>query len=106
MEKKESEKVFGVPAEFTKLPCQERLLSGILRIKPILLNPTHYFDKVETVGGWARTVRKQNNLIFVELSDGSCFESLQIVVDSQISNFAEIAKTNVATSFKDRKSVV
>jgi len=106
MEKKESEKVFGVPAEFTKLPCQERLLSGILRIKPILLNPTHYFDKVETVGGWARTVRKQNNLIFVELSDGSCFESLQIVVDSQISNFAEIAKTNVATSFKFKGQLV
>ena len=64
MESKDTEKVFGVPKEFTKLPVQERLLSGILRIKAVLTNPTKYFDKVESVGGWAKTVRKQNQMIF------------------------------------------
>ncbi len=106
MEKKEPETVFGVPIEFTRLPIQERLLSGVLRIKPILLDPAKYYDKIETIGGWARTVRKQGGVVFVELSDGSCFENLQVVVDSSISNFADIEKTNVATCFKFKGTLV
>ena len=106
MEKGEGDKVFGVPKEFTHLPIQERLLSGILRLKPVLKEPTKYFDKVETVGGWARTVRKQNALIFVELSDGSCFETLQVVIDQSMKNFAELEKTNVSTCFKFKGTLV
>ena len=103
---KDSSKVFGVPVELTKLPIQERLLSGILRIKPILLDPTKYFDKVETVGGWARTVRKQGNLVFVEISDGSCFDGLQVVIENSLKNFTELEKTNVATCFKFKGTLV
>ena len=106
MENTESDKIFGVPKEFTKMPIQERLLSGVLRIKPILLDPSKYFDKQEIVGGWARTVRKQNNLIFVELNDGSCFESLQIVVENTIKNFADLEKSNVSTCFKFKGTLV
>lgn len=106
MDKTESDKVFGVPAEFSKLPIQERHFSGLLRVKPIFANPEKYFDKVETVGGWAKTVRKQNNLIFVELNDGSCFESLQIVIDNSLKNFKDLEKSNVATCFKFKGTLV
>ena len=39
-----------------------------------------YYDQLLTVGGWARTVRAQQNntLVFIELSDGSGFKSLQV----------------------------
>lgn len=77
----------------------ERLLSGILRIKSILTSPNNYFDKTETVGGWARTLRSGENskIMFVELNDGSCAKSLQIVVQNNIPNFEELLKANVAT---------
>lgn len=97
---KDSDKVFGVPKEFTILPLQERLHSGLLRIKPILRDPPKYFDKVETIGGWAKTVRKQGTLLFIEITDGSCFDGLQVVVQNTIKNFADLEKTNVATCFK------
>lgn len=36
--------------------------------------------------GWIRNIRKQKNFCFVELNDGSCFESLQIVIPSNLIN--------------------
>ena len=91
---------FGVPEQYHILPVQERIPSGLLRIKAILNDPTKYFDKVETVGGWARTVRNQNKLLFIELSDGSGMENLQIVVEDTVKNFAEIEKQNVSSCLK------
>ena len=35
-----------------------------------------------TVKGWVRTVRRGKGVTFVELNDGSCFASLQVVADS------------------------
>jgi asparaginyl-tRNA synthetase len=55
-----------------------------------------------TVGGWARTVRVQGGgkLAFVELNDGSCNASLQIVVDDTAAGFADlVANATAGTSF-------
>ena len=35
-----------------------------------------------TVKGWVRTVRRGKGVNFIELNDGSCFASLQVVVDA------------------------
>lgn len=37
-----------------------------------------------TVKGWAKTVRSQKNLTFVELNDGSCFGNIQVVVEGGV----------------------
>ncbi|KIH78252.1 asparaginyl-tRNA synthetase [Geoalkalibacter ferrihydriticus DSM 17813] len=47
------------------------------------------------VKGWVRTVRRTKNLTFVALNDGSCLESLQIVVDTDLPGYAE--STNLGT---------
>lgn len=75
-----------------KMKKAERILSGLLRVSEVLENPTNYFDKVDSVGGWISSIRKQNNdtLLFISLSDGSCNSKLQIVVENTISNFKEI----------------
>ena len=40
------------------------------------------FDGAElTVCGWVRTVRDMKNFGFVELNDGSCHKSLQVVLE-------------------------
>ena len=52
-----------------------------------------------TVCGWVRTVRDMKNFGFIELNDGSCFKSLQVVFErSSLNNYEEIAKQNVGAA--------
>ena len=52
-----------------------------------------------TVCGWVRTVRDMKNFGFVELNDGSCLKSLQIVFErSGLNNYDEIARQNVGAA--------
>lgn len=48
--------------------------------------------------GWARTIRDSKSIGFLELNDGSCFKNLQVVFDTALSNFNEIAKLGVGAS--------
>lgn len=59
------------------------------------------------VCGWAKTVRDSKNIGFIELSDGSCFKSLQIVFETEkLENYKEIAKCGVGTSFEVTGNIV
>lgn len=70
-----------------------------LMVKQLFAEPNRYADKTVTVCGWARTVRDSKAFGFVELNDGSCFRSLQIVFEREIlSNYDEIARLNVGSS--------
>jgi len=44
------------------------------------------------VKGWARTVRRGKDVIFIELNDGSCFASLQVVVGPELNDFERVAR--------------
>lgn len=65
------------------------------------------FDGKEiTLCGWARTVRDSKNIAFVELNDGA-FKSVQIVVEREkVTNYDDVVKENVGTSFCVRGKVV
>jgi len=73
-------------------------------MKRILLNEFYkdsskYADKLVTVGGWVRTLRDSKAFGFIELNDGSCFKSVQVVFEAdKVSNYEEIAKLNVGSS--------
>ena len=51
-----------------------------------------------TVEGWIRNHRKQAHFGFIDLSDGTCFEHLQIVYDDSLSNFEEITKLKIGSA--------
>ena len=69
------------------------------KIKPIYENAEAYGGKEMTVMGWVRTVRDMKNFGFIELNDGSCFKSLQVVFEREsLSNYEEIAKQNVGAA--------
>ena len=52
-----------------------------------------------TVCGWARTIRDMKGFGFIELNDGSCFKSLQVVMDAGVlDNYKEIASQNVGAA--------
>ncbi|MCI5801564.1 MAG: asparagine--tRNA ligase [Oscillospiraceae bacterium] len=68
-------------------------------IKKIYADPASFADSRVTVCGWVRTIRDSKVLGFIELNDGSGFQSLQVVFeDAKVDNFKEIAKCNVGTA--------
>ncbi|MFH1024591.1 MAG: asparagine--tRNA ligase [Planctomycetota bacterium] len=46
-------------------------------------------DRV-TVAGWIKTLRISKNVAFLHLNDGSCFDSLQVVLEPALANFKEV----------------
>lgn len=66
-----------------------------------------YADKDVVVAGWIRTIRDSKVLGFIELNDGSCFKSVQVVFEQgRITNFEEIAKLNVGSAIVVKGKVV
>ena len=60
-----------------------------LLIKDILKD--NIVDIETTVKGWIRSVRNSKKFSFVVVNDGSSQNSLQIIVDETLSNYAEVA---------------
>ena len=66
-----------------------------------------YADKDVVVAGWIRTIRDSKVFGFIELNDGSCFKSVQVVFEQgRITNFEEIAKLNVGSAIVVKGKVV
>ena len=73
----------------------------IVRITDLYADPQRYTGEELFVCGWVRTIRDMKAFGFVELNDGSCFKSAQIVLDaSKLANFHEIIKQNVGAAIK------
>lgn len=70
-----------------------------IEISNLFSNASDYEDKTITVCGWVKTIRSSKKLGFIEVNDGSCFNSLQVVFeDDKIDNFVQIGKQNVGAS--------
>ena len=68
-------------------------------IKDIYNDIDSYGDKVVTLGGWIRNIRDSKAFGFIDLNDGSCFKSAQIVFEREkIANYDEISKQNISAS--------
>ena len=61
-------------------------------------NREAYLDKEVSVGGWVRSVRASKAFGFIVVSDGTYFETLQVVYHDNMANFAEISKLNVGAA--------
>ena len=59
-----------------------------MEIKEIYDLYEKYIDKEICVSGWIRKHRKQKEIGFIEISDGTCFKALQIVYDEKIEDIA------------------
>ncbi len=70
-----------------------------LLVKDIYENPSNFGGKTVTVGGWARNLRDSKAFGFIDLNDGSCFNSVQVVFErDKITNYDEIASQNVGAA--------
>ena len=69
------------------------------KISGIYADAASFDGKTLTVCGWVRTVRDMKNFGFIELNDGSCFKSLQVVFErGSLENYDEIARQNVGAA--------
>lgn len=61
--------------------------------------PAAKVGETVTVGGWVRTRRDSKaGLSFVALSDGSCFDTLQLVARNDLPNYSDVAKLTAGCS--------
>ena len=67
-----------------------------MEIKELYLD--NYLGKEVKINGWIRNHRKQAHFGFIDLFDGTCFKSVQIVYDETLRNFEEVSKLLVGSS--------
>nr|WP_320115231.1 asparagine--tRNA ligase [uncultured Desulfuromonas sp.] len=75
-----------------------------MRLKKLLTADAPLQD-VE-VRGWVRTLRAGKEVCFIELNDGSCFGSLQLVADRTVANFSELAHIGTGACIKASGNLV
>lgn len=68
-------------------------------IKDIYADIDSFGEKKVTLGGWIRNIRDSKAFGFIDLNDGSCFKSAQIVFErEEVPNYDEISKQNVGAA--------
>ena len=75
-------------------------------VKAIYADMTAFADKEITVGGWVRNLRDSKAFGFIDLNDGSCFKSAQVVFEREkLENYDEIAAQNIGAALVVRGKV-
>ncbi|MBQ2942267.1 MAG: asparagine--tRNA ligase [Clostridia bacterium] len=68
-------------------------------VRSIYEDTASFAGKEVVIGGWIRNIRDSKEFGFIDLNDGSCFKSIQVVFERQkISNYDEIASLNIGAS--------
>ncbi len=73
-------------------------MESLITVKELFENPASFAGKTVSAGGWVRSVRASKAFGFIVLSDGSCFQTLQIVYHDTMENFSAVSKLNVGTA--------
>ena len=67
-------------------------------IRTLYRETEKFTDKDISVGGWVRSNRDSKSFGFLTLSDGTYFNTLQVVYGDGLENFQELARINVGTA--------
>lgn len=78
----------------------------LITVRQLYKQPEEYLDKEIQIGGWVRNLRDSKSFGFIVVSDGSYFETLQVVYHDNLSNFQEVSKLNVGTAILVKGTLV
>ena len=70
----------------------------LIRVRDLFKNTQAYADKEVTMCGWVRNRRASKNFGFLNVSDGTYFNQVQVVFTNELENFDEIAKINIGAA--------
>jgi asparaginyl-tRNA synthetase len=71
-----------------------------INIKEIKSNSHFFAEKLITLGGWIRSLRRGKENAFIILNDGSCFESIQVFFPSAFKQKDQIGILNIGSSIE------
>ncbi len=77
-----------------------------LDIKKLYDNVNDYISGTVTVGGWVKSSRDLKTFAFIDLTDGTCFKSLQVVVNANLINYDVVSKLNTGSSVLIKGKIV
>ncbi len=75
-------------------------------LKDLLKDIKKYEGKEVSLEGWIRNHRDQKDFGFIDFSDGTCQEHLQLVYDNKLKNFEDIQKLLVGCAISVKGKVV
>ncbi|MBQ6430479.1 MAG: asparagine--tRNA ligase [Oscillospiraceae bacterium] len=70
----------------------------LTELRELYQHTKDYVGKTVTVGGWVRNRRASKNFGFLMMSDGTCFQQVQVVITDALENFAELTKINIGAA--------
>ncbi len=70
----------------------------LITVRELYRGRETYFGRSVTIGGWVRSIRDSKTFGFIVVSDGSYFETLQVVFHDTMANFDEIRRLNVGAA--------
>ncbi|HEX3023061.1 MAG TPA: asparagine--tRNA ligase [Lachnospiraceae bacterium] len=71
---------------------------NLVTVRELYKDKDSHINQTVEVGGWVRSIRDSKTFGFIVLNDGTFFETLQIVYNDTLHNFAEINKLNVGAA--------
>ena len=71
---------------------------NLVTVREIYKEREKYLNQQIQIGGWVRSIRDSKTFGFMVLSDGSYFDTLQIVYHDTMDNFSDICKLNVGAA--------
>ena len=78
----------------------------MIDVKDLIKDVKKYMNKEVTIQGWIRNHRKQKEFGFIDFSDGTCFEHVQLVYDDKNKDFEEIQKYRVGCALTVKGKVI
>ncbi len=81
-------------------------MEQLITIRDLYKDPEKYIDTDIAIGGWLRNVRDSKTFGFLVVNDGTSFQTLQVVYDNSLANFAEISHQNVGAAVIVRGKLV
>ena len=79
---------------------------NLVTVRQIYKDRESYLGKEIEIGGWVRSIRDSKSFGFIVVSDGTYFETLQIVYHDTMANFDEISRLNVGAAIVVKGSLV
>lgn len=77
-----------------------------LDLKDIYENIDQYLNKTVTLEGWIRNHRKQKTFGFIDFYDGTCFKSMQLIYNNELSNFEDITKMHIGSAISATGTII
>ncbi len=73
-------------------------MNEMIDVKELYQKLDTYMNQTITLQGWIRNIRKQKDFGFIDFSDGTCFNHIQLVYDKENKCFDQINKLHIGAA--------